>query len=244
MRTLFISDLHLNHKAPQVVRGFFEFLDTTAADADELYILGDFFDAWIGDDEDDALVLEIKDKLREYSKDSSTFLMHGNRDFLIGEQFAEDTGVSLLPEQVVIDLYGRSTLLMHGDTLCTGDTEYMQFRAMVRSPAWQQQVLALPLQQRRQMAADLRQKSQSMNAIKAEDIMDVTASEVTRALQAHQVDLLIHGHTHRPCDHTFSVDGRSAQRWVLGDWHHRGWYLEATGDGGLELVDFALPADV
>lgn len=240
MSTLFISDLHLSHQTPKVADGFYEFLRTTAADATRLYILGDFFDAWIGDDEDDSLVRGIKEQLKQHSEHCETFFIHGNRDFLIGETFAKETGITLLPEQSVIDLYGRPTLLMHGDTLCTEDTEYMQFRAMVRSPQWQQQVLSLPLQQRRQMAADLRKKSQSMNAIKAEDIMDVTQEEVIKVMAEHQVDLLIHGHTHRPARHTLQIAGKPAERCVLGDWHQRGWYLEATSEQGLKLVDFPL----
>lgn len=240
MSTLFISDLHLSPQVPDVVDGFYEFLRTTAAEAQRLYILGDFFDAWIGDDEDDPLVCEIKSRLKHHSAHCETFFVHGNRDFLIGERFAQDTGITLLPEQSVIDLYGRQALLMHGDTLCTQDIEYMQFRAMVRSPQWQQQVLALPLQQRRHMAADLRAKSQSMNAIKAEDIMDVTAEEVVKAMAEHEVDLLIHGHTHRPAKHTLSIDGNPAERWVLGDWHQRGWYLLAAPEQELKLVDFSL----
>lgn len=239
MSALFISDLHLSHQVPAVVDGFYDFLRSTAADAERLYILGDFFDAWIGDDEDDPLVQEIKGRLKQHSRHCATYFVHGNRDFLIGEKFALDTGITLLPEQSIIDLYGRQALLMHGDTFCTQDAEYMQFRAMVRSPQWQQQVLSLPLQKRRQMAADLRQKSQSMNAIKAEDIMDVTPEEVVAVMAAQQVDLLIHGHTHRPATHTLDVNGKKAERWVLGDWHQRGWYLHAD-EQGLTLSDFAL----
>lgn len=240
MTTLFISDLHLSHQTPEVVDGFFAFLRTTAANAEQLYILGDFFDAWIGDDDDDPLVQEVKGQLRHFTRQCPVSFMHGNRDFLVGEQFAKDTGVNLLPEQAVIDLYGRKALLLHGDTLCTTDLEYMQFRAMVRSPQWQQQVLALPLQQRRAMAADLRAKSLSMNAIKAEDIMDVTPEEVVKVMSDHQVDLLIHGHTHRPAIHKLTVDNKQAERWVLGDWHQRGWYALATADGDLELNNFPL----
>lgn len=240
MTTLFISDLHLSHRTPTVVAGFYEFLRTTAKSAESLYILGDFFDAWIGDDEDDPLVIDVKTHLRAFTQQCPTFFMHGNRDFLIGEQFAEDTGTTLLPDQTVINLYGRRTLLMHGDTLCTRDLEYMQFRAMVRAPQWQQQVLALPLQHRRQMAADLRQKSQSMNAVKAEDIMDVTPDEVVKVMADHQVDLLIHGHTHRPATHKLLVNGKDAERWVLGDWHHQGWYIQATAEKNLRLIDFPL----
>lgn len=228
MPSLFISDLHLGHHSPEIVSGFFRFLRQQAADAKRLYILGDFFDAWIGDDDDDALVNEIKSRLHEYAQNHEVFFLHGNRDFLIGEKFAQDTGLTLLPEADLIDLDGRKALIMHGDTLCTQDVEYLKFRAMVRNPAWQQQVLSLPLPQRRQMAADLRQKSKSLNVMKAEDILDVSQDEVEKIMQAAGVDLLIHGHTHRPAHHSLEINEAPAERWVLGDWSSTtGWYLKA-----------------
>lgn len=235
MRTLFISDLHLGHHHPELVQSFFRFLDTQAANADQLFILGDFFDAWIGDDDDDPLVADVKQHLRDYARAHAVFFLHGNRDFLLGEGFAAETGVRLLPETWRIDLDGRAALIMHGDTLCTQDVEYMKFRAMVRSQPWQQQILAMPLAQRRQLAADLRRKSQSMNAMKAEDIVDVTPAEVARVMGEAGVDLLIHGHTHRPAHHQLTVNGAAAERWVLGDWGATGWYL-AAGNGRLELL--------
>jgi UDP-2,3-diacylglucosamine hydrolase len=240
MQILFISDLHLGHHSPELVRGFFHFLNNQAANADQLYILGDFFDAWLGDDDDDALVAEIKGHLHDYAQNHQVFFLHGNRDFLLGEQFARDTCITLLPESHLIELNGKKALLMHGDTLCTQDTEYLKFRAMVRNPAWQQQVLSLPLPQRRQMAADLRNKSQSMNAMKAEDIMDVTPAEVERVMDSAGVDLLIHGHTHRPTHHSLTVNNAPAERWVLGDWSSTaGWYLAAE-HGELNLTKFDL----
>lgn len=240
MQTLFISDLHLGHHTPEIIQGFFRFLSNQAANADQLFILGDFFDAWIGDDNDDALVAEIKSHLRNYAQNHQVFFLHGNRDFLVGDQFARDTGVTLLPESHLIDLNGRKTLIMHGDTLCTHDVEYLKFRAMVRNPAWQQQVLSLPLPQRRQMAADLRNKSKSMNAMKAEDIMDVTSAEVEKEMSTAGVDLLIHGHTHRPAHHSLIVNNAPAERWVLGDWSSTvGWYLAAE-NGELSLAQFDL----
>lgn len=239
MRTLFISDLHLGHHTPEIVEGFFRFLDQQAADAHQLYILGDFFDAWIGDDDDDALVLEIKKRLRQYAQNHQVFFIHGNRDFLVGERFASDTGIQLLPEAHCIVLDGERFLLMHGDTLCTHDVEYQKFRAMVRNPAWQQQILSLPLPQRRQMAADLRQKSKSMNAMKAEDIMDVTPEEVVRSMTDAGVRSMIHGHTHRPARHSLAVNGAEAERWVLGDWGDTGWYL-VRENGHTDLIEFEL----
>lgn len=240
MRSLFISDLHLGHHSPNIVNGFFRFLDDQAASADQLYILGDFFDAWIGDDDDDSLVEEIKKQLRDYALHHQIFFIHGNRDFLLGERFAQETGITLLPESQVIDLNGEKTLIMHGDTLCTQDAEYLTFRAMVRNPAWQQQVLSLPLPQRRRMAEDLRQKSKSMNAMKAEDIMDVTAEEVVRVMADAGVQTLIHGHTHRPAKHSLVVNNKDATRWVLGDWGKDGWYLDVETGEAAKLMHFPL----
>jgi UDP-2,3-diacylglucosamine hydrolase len=241
MRSLFISDLHLSSHSPAIVDGFLKFLQNQATDADELYILGDFFDAWIGDDDDSPLAADIKQALRKYASNHTVYFLHGNRDFLLGEKFAQQAGINLLPETCVINLHGRHTLIMHGDTLCTRDTEYLKFRTMVRNPAWQQQVLALPLPQRRQMAADLRQKTQSMIAMKAEDIMDVTPEEVEKIMAAYGVDLLIHGHTHRPARHEVSANGAMAERWVLGDWNQTGWYL-VVENGELDLIEFDLAA--
>lgn len=239
MSIIFISDLHLGHDA-QTTAGFSLWLgglDRQSIQA--LYILGDFFDAWIGDDDDSDSAEAICQQLRDFSQDVDTFFMRGNRDFLIGERFSERTGVTLLGDSHVIDLNGEPVLLMHGDSLCTKDTEYMQFRAMVRDPAWQQQVLSLPLTQRRAMAADLRAKSQSLNAIKAEDITDVTPEEVVKVMQEHGVATLIHGHTHRPAVHELELSNGHAQRWVLGAWHEQGWMIAAE-PAGLELKKFPL----
>lgn len=242
MATFFISDLHLAGDQPQLFGAFKSFLKDTARDAHALYILGDFFDAWIGDDDDAEFPASVKALLRDYAAAGTpVYLLHGNRDFLLGQSFADQSGATLLDESVVIDLYGRKVLVMHGDSLCTQDCEYQQFRIMVRNPGWQQQVLSLPLPQRRQMAANLRQQSKSMNAMKAEDIMDVTPEEVVRELQQAGVDLLIHGHTHRPDRHRVLVNGNEAERIVLGAWHDCGWYLKADSDGSIQLVSFSIP---
>lgn len=239
MSTLFISDLHLGvHNLP-VVEGFCHWLKLQQS-AQKLYILGDFFDAWIGDDEDHPLIERVCDALKQYSATTPTFLMKGNRDFLIGADFSRKTGVTLLDDIEIIDLYGEPTLLMHGDTLCTGDKEYMQFRAMVRDPQWQHQILSLPLGQRRQMAAELRAKSRSMNALKAEDILDVEPAEVIRVMNEYKVARLIHGHTHRPAVHDVKLNKGKGQRWVLGDWQSTGWRIDAD-ETGMELVEFVLP---
>ncbi|HNG60618.1 MAG TPA: UDP-2,3-diacylglucosamine diphosphatase [Cellvibrionaceae bacterium] len=225
MTAYFISDLHLSEETPQIYEAFKDFLTRLQA-GDDLYILGDFFDAWIGDDEDAPFALEVKETLRRLTQRGVTgYMLPGNRDFLLGETFCRETGLTLLPEEHVITLNGERVLLMHGDSLCTDDTEYMKFRQMVRNPAWQAQVLALPLAQRRAMAAQLRQQSKSLNAMKAEDIMDVNQREVEARMEYWGVSRLIHGHTHRPCQHTFKIAGATAERWVLGDWDQQYWWL-------------------
>jgi len=234
MSTYFISDLHLDETRPVISRAFFDFLDQKARGADALYILGDFFEVWVGDDDDSAYSREVVARLREFS-DSGTplFFMHGNRDFLVGEQFCREAGATLLGDPTVIDLYGKPVLLMHGDSLCTRDTEYMAFRQQARSPEWQQALLAQPLEARRAFARNARQQSKSMNSLKAEDIMDVTPSEVVAALERHNAQIMIHGHTHRPDCHELVANGSPAQRWVLGDWGAYMWWIEASADGAL-----------
>lgn len=227
---LFVSDLHLHESHPEVTRGFYHFLQNQAAKADELYILGDFFDVWIGDDDDQPLVAEVASELHKISDlGVGIYLMHGNRDFLMGEKFAAACGAQLIPDPHLIDLNGRPTLLMHGDSLCTRDEGYMAFRAMVRSEKWQSEFQAQPLAVRRKIAQDLRERSKSMNSSKAEDIMDVTPTEVIKVMESAGTDLLIHGHTHRPERHPLTVNGKSAERIVLGDWHDQGWCLRAEG---------------
>lgn len=229
MTALFISDLHLNDSRPDIIRAFYHFLHERTKNADALYILGDFFDAWIGDDDDAELPREIAKAVKTISdKGTRIFLMHGNRDFLIGSQYADSCGATLLKDSVVIDLYGVPTLLLHGDTLCTDDVAYQQFRMQVRSQAWQQQVLAQPLPARRAMAAHLRSQSESMNSLKASDIMDVNQAEVERVMLENGVQRLIHGHTHRPARHHLEINSHPAERIVLGDWHSHGWCLTAS----------------
>ncbi len=232
MTTLFISDLHLDEKRPDIVRAFLHFLDDKAVKADALYVLGDLFEAWVGDDDDAELARSSVTAFRKLS-DSGTklYFLHGNRDFLLGQRFAEETGGTLLTDPCKIDLYGTSTLLMHGDSLCTADTEYQTLRLQLRSPEWQQQLLSQPLAARRQLAEQLRMASSEATSNKAEDIMDVTPSEVVKALSEHNCKRLIHGHTHRPARHPLNVDGQNAERIVLGDWDTHLWYLRASADG-------------
>lgn len=228
MTTLFISDLHLEESRPDITEAFLGFLDGTASGVDQLYILGDFFEAWIGDDERTPLQEQIAAALRKL-RDSGTdiFLMHGNRDFLIGEDFCKRAGASLLDDPTVIDLHGTPTLLMHGDSLCTADVEYQKFRANMRNPQWQQMILQRPLKDRQQMARQLREISMAKNQGKEEFIMDVTPEEVIKDMEAHGVQHMIHGHTHRPAVHELIANGLPAKRIVLGDWDKNVWWLEA-----------------
>jgi UDP-2,3-diacylglucosamine hydrolase len=234
-KTLFISDLHLHESRPLVTRAFFQFLES-AREAEALYILGDFFDAWIGDDDDQPLVKDVTTQLQSLAKTGTRlFLMHGNRDFLIGKQFIEKINATLLGDEESINLYGVNTLLLHGDSLCTADTDYMQFRGLVRNPVWQEQFLAQPLDTRRAIANELRNKSKSMNSLKADDILDVTTSEVEKHFKQFNVQRMIHGHTHRPARHSLSIEGTQCERIVLGDWHDSFWFICAD-ETKVELI--------
>jgi len=226
--TLFISDLHLEESRPDITGAFLSFLKEEAPGAEKLYILGDFFEAWIGDDEHTPLQEQVAAALRELSENgTSIFLMHGNRDFLLGEDFCARAGATLLDDPTLIDLHGTPTLLMHGDSLCTADVEYQKFRANMRNPQTQKLILARPLKDRQQMARQLRELSMATNRGKAEDIMDVTPDEVVRVMENHNVPQLIHGHTHRPAEHKLEVNGETAKRIVLGDWDENVWWLDA-----------------
>lgn len=240
MTALFISDLHLNELRPDITRAFYVFLQQKAAGADALYILGDFFDAWIGDDDDSELSQGVATALKQLSDQGTRlFLMHGNRDFLLGQDYASRCGATLIDEGTLIDLYGCPTLLLHGDSLCIDDIPYQQFRNQVRMPAWQQQVLAQPLAVRRVMAANMRSQSEGMNSLKASDIMDVNLAELSRVMQSAGVQRLIHGHTHRPARHQLEINNQPAERIVLGDWHSHGWCLTANEET-LELESWPL----
>ncbi|MBN8237874.1 UDP-2,3-diacylglucosamine diphosphatase [Marinobacter hydrocarbonoclasticus] len=229
MTTLFISDLHLEESRPDITGAFLTFLRDKALGVERLYILGDFFEAWIGDDERTPLQEQVAAALREV-RDTGTdiYLMHGNRDFLIGEDFCERAGATLLDDPTVVDLYGTPALLMHGDSLCTADVEYQKFRANMRNPQTMKMLLSRPLKDRQLMARQLREISMAKNQGKAETIMDVTPEEVVKELEAHNVQLMIHGHTHRPAIHELEANGKRARRIVLGDWHENVWWLEAS----------------
>jgi UDP-2,3-diacylglucosamine hydrolase len=237
--SLFISDLHLTDERPEANERFIELLEGKARGADALYILGDFFEYWVGDDDlEDPFNAVVAGLLGELSRRGvPVYLMHGNRDFLIGERFCAATGAKLLADPSVHEIQGVRTLLMHGDTLCTDDLEYQNWRRTARSEAWQRDFLAKPLAERRRAIVGMRQKSKEVVQAKPADIMDVNDAAVAQALRAHAVTRLVHGHTHRPGRHALTIDGRRAERWVLPDWYGRGGYLE-IGRGAPKLVRF------
>ena len=231
-QTLFISDLHLDRDRPQILALFQRFLREDARSADALYILGDLFEYWIGDDDDAPHLGGIADALCALADSGVPIhFAHGNRDFLLDGAFARRTGMSLLPEETLVDLYGRPALLMHGDSLCVDDHEYMAFRDMVLAPAWQDSFLARPLDSRRAEAEAMRERSRLNGLTKSPEITDVSPRAVEDALRRHGVDLLIHGHTHRPAMHELTVDGRPARRVVLADWYETGGMLRVTPEG-------------
>lgn len=230
-RLLLISDLHLEEERPELTRAFLQFLERETPQASALYILGDFFNVWIGDDDDRPLNALISAALRQQAdRGLAIYLMHGNRDFLLGEHFAQAAGARLIADPQVLEYGKHRYLLMHGDQLCTRDTGYLAFRTKVRDPAWQQAFLASPLAERRAFAEQARAASKSMSSNKPEDIMDVSQDAVEAVLAEHGCDSLIHGHTHRPDIHEFVVAGKEQRRIVLGDWGQQLWYLALAGE--------------
>lgn len=230
---LLISDLHLDPARPDLTRAFVDFLENRASQADALYILGDFFNVWIGDDDDAPLCAEISLALQKLSANGTVvYLMHGNRDFLMGEEWAAACAAALIHEPYVLHQGGVQFLLLHGDSLCTRDTDYMAFRRMVRDPQWQRDFLARPLAERRHFAEQARARSKTMSSNKPDDIMDVTPAEVERVLAEAAIPTLIHGHTHRPAVHMLDS---GHLRIVLGDWDKQGWCVNiANGKPTLE----------
>ncbi len=229
MTTLFISDLHLDPARPQITRLFLDFMKTEARAAEALYILGDFFELWIGDDDPDAHHARVIASVRELADCGvQVYFMHGNRDFLIGERFAHAAGCTLLPDPYLADLYGLLTLLMHGDILCTDDVEYQAFRKMVREPARQQAFLEKSVEERRTYMTQARAATKLRTQAKAEYIMDVNQQAVETMMKQYAVTRLIHGHTHRPAVHTFQSDGIEKTRVVLGDWYEQGSMLKVN----------------
>jgi UDP-2,3-diacylglucosamine hydrolase len=228
--TLFISDLHLTEERPETNERFIRFIEEKAPGAQALYILGDFFEYWVGDDDlAEPFNAVIAGLLRRLS--IPMYFMHGNRDFLIGERFCAATGVQLLADPTVTEIEGEKTLLMHGDTLCTDDLEYQAFRRKARDPAFQAAFLAKSLPERRVAVAKMREKSKEVVGGKPADIMDVNDGAVRQALQSHGARRLIHGHTHRPGRHAVEAGGVHCERWVLPDWYGPGGYLQVTRRG-------------
>jgi UDP-2,3-diacylglucosamine hydrolase len=230
--SIFVSDLHLCASRPAINRIFHEFLRGPAACSEALYILGDLFEYWPGDDDDDPFNAAILASLRQLANNQvKLYVMHGNRDFLLGGHFAAASGATLLPDPTVIEVHGTATVLMHGDTLCTDDTRYQAFRAEVRGASWQTRFLAQSLVSRRKIVEGLRSDSNQDKASKSNTIMDVTASAVESAFRTHQCSRLIHGHTHRPNMHRHMVDGQMCERRVLADWYTGGSYLRCDAQG-------------
>ena len=227
--TYFIADLHLAQNRPDITACFLRFLKNDAVKAQDLYILGDLFETWVGDDDDSAYLITIAKALTTLSESGTKiYYLHGNRDFLLGQRFAKKSAMTLLPEINLINLYGEKVVIMHGDTLCTRDVDYQKFRKKSRSWWWQTAIKSLPLFVRKKIAADYRKKSAEATAVKPQDIMDVTPEEVVSCLENHKSQLLIHGHTHRPAEHLLIANGKEAQRIVLGDWYEQGAWLKVT----------------
>jgi UDP-2,3-diacylglucosamine hydrolase len=234
--TLFISDLHIDSSRPAITAQFLNFLAAEARDAEALYILGDLFESWIGDDAADPAQAAAIAGIRSLtSAGVPCFVMHGNRDFLLAGQFCRMSGAALLPDPLIVTLYGEPVLVMHGDALCTDDAAYQRLRATVRDPDWQRQFLALSIESRRALAGAARVGSQAHTAAMEYSITDVNAASVALALRGAGTTTLLHGHTHRPAIHALEVDGRACTRIVLGDWYHQGSLLRWDHKGP-ELV--------
>lgn len=228
----FIADLHLAQNRPDITACFLSFLQQEASHAQALYILGDLFEYWIGDDDDSLFIADVANGLSQLNQSGvDIYFIHGNRDFLLGNKYAKKAGMILLPEIDVIDLFGTKTVIMHGDTLCTKDIAYQAFRKKSRSWWWQAIIRSLPLFVRRRIAKNYRQKSAAATAMKAQEIMDVTNDEVMNTFSQYQSPLIIHGHTHRPKIHSYEVNDKSVHRIVLGDWYQQGSLLKFDNNG-------------
>ncbi len=234
---LFISDLHLSPRVPGLVRRFHRLLGEMAPKVDALYILGDLFDAWIGDDDPSPFAGEIQDALQHAGRHTRLFFQRGNRDFMVGDRFTRRTGAVILDDEHLLQADGQRMLLMHGDQLCTDDTEYQQVRKMVRDPAFRDQALAKSIEERIALAAEYRRRSGESLSLKPDDITDVTLDAVLQAMDTHHADLLIHGHTHRPALHELKLKGKQVKRLVLPDWREEESRLGATlADGRLQWL--------
>ncbi len=237
--TLLISDLHLSAQRPATVSLFLRFLEQVGSGAGRLFILGDLFDVWLGDDDRSPPIPHIQDAMARLAQQGTAlYLMHGNRDFLIGDEFCRQAGCELIPDPTVIDLAGTPSLITHGDQLCSDDLTYQQARSQLRSPAFISEFLSQPLAERSARAAEYRRQSGETTALLPEEIMDVNQKAVTGLMREHNVRLLIHGHTHRPASHEFTLEGAPARRIVLAEWHEtHGAYLRVS-DQGMESCPF------
>jgi UDP-2,3-diacylglucosamine hydrolase len=223
---LFVSDVHLDADAPEALDQFLDFLRTHVADAEALYILGDLFEVWVGDDDPDPAKARVCEGLRALTaRGVGCFILHGNRDFLLGRDFCDRTGSRLLADPVIADFDGERVLLTHGDALCTDDHSYQELRSTVRTPEWQRRFLALPLENRELIANQARAGSKEHTARTVPNIMDVNEDAVSTAYRATRVRRIIHGHTHRPGVHDTMIEGEPAQRLVLGAWYEQGSYI-------------------
>jgi UDP-2,3-diacylglucosamine hydrolase len=231
--TLFISDLHLSQDHPRSTELFQTFAEKIAPGAEALYILGDLFEYWAGDDDlDDPFHQHICTTLRDLNaRGTRIYIMHGNRDFLMDEELGYACDATLLDDPTLVDLYGTPTLLTHGDALCTDDVEYQRFRGMVRNMEWQQRFLSQPLATRRAQIEGMRAQSKDQKQVKAMSIMDVSNAAVDELLRQHNYPRLIHGHTHRPAKHMHEMNGRRCERWVLGDWDVQANAIRCDGNG-------------
>ena len=238
-RTLFISDLHLAPERPDIIQLFERFLDDQAQHAASLYILGDLVEYWLGDDDEAHGLTSAFNKIKQISDQGvAVYLMHGNRDFLMGKQLAKRLGCTLIDDPYIAQLDNQPVLLMHGDTLCTDDIDYLKMRAFLRNPVWQQDFLSKPLAERIMMAKALREKSAEETRNKSADIMDVNALAVEQAFTKNNTELMIHGHTHRPNIHQLVVNNHPVTRIVLGDWYTHGSYLEFNSINDYKLLTF------
>jgi UDP-2,3-diacylglucosamine hydrolase len=232
MTTLFISDLHLEANQPEIGTQFLSFLAGEALGAEALYVLGDLFEVWLGDDDPNPYYGEMKSALRKLIDTGvPVYFMHGNRDFTIGADFAAETGITLLDDPTVVDLYGEDVLLCHGDALCTDDVQYQQIRAMTRKPEWQAMMLAKSIEERIAFAVEARKESMERGESLSDEIMDVNQEAVAAALQEYGVAVMLHGHTHRPAVHSVDLGDRKATRIVLGDWYEQGSVVRWDEDG-------------
>ena len=229
MKSLFISDLHLDIKRPEIITYFINFLLNLDKETKSLYILGDFVEYWVGDDDPAEGLKDVFNVIKEKSETVEIYLMHGNRDFMISSKFCSKYGIKLLPDPTLIRIGNNKIMLMHGDTLCIDDKEYQKFRTLVRSDAWQEEMLSKPLNERLALAKSLRARSLKETEDKDEFIMDVNQEEVLKVFKNNDIDILIHGHTHRPNIHKILHEDNEYRRIVLGDWYRKSFVLEIDG---------------